>query len=611
MKRCLLFTCVAFSLLLASASLHQGGPATAAGSGRIWHVSEAGNDLTGGGTQQSPLGMIQTAINAASHGDTVLVEKGTYVENINFLGKAILVASHFTFDGLESSIESTVIDGGGSGTVVTFDSGEDFNSVIQGFTITGGYAAYGGGILCVGSSPTIRENFVVENESFTTRGGPGIYCSNESHARIYRNLVARCTAPAAIVANGSCHPQLVNNTVCYNSWGGISIAAGSEGYLKNNIFCDNGPYGVHVSGSSFDLSYNDVFGQDENYAGDIGDQTGINGNISEDPLMYDPWTGDYHLTVSSPCIDAGDPADSVPPGGGLAVDMGAFEFIYSDRYVRYRSHQIDDSGGNNNGAINPGEAIAMPVTVENTGFDTAYTVTGTLRTANPYVLVTDSIKQYGDIPPYQQASSIGSYQFEVGPGCPDSNLIIFELELADGISTWLSAFVEVVNDTGFGLFVVPTSVGVEGADTVSLEVIVVSLGGFGSQVTLSHSGLPSGMTATFDPDQLIPTDTSVFTIVSSPDAEQGTFLVTITGSGGGTSHDTEFELGTFFRGDANGDGIIDVGDPLYILNWLFKGTQPPSPIEAGDANCNQTVDLGDAVYLLGYLFKGSDPPGCP
>jgi hypothetical protein len=314
--------------------------------------------------------------------------------------------------------------------------------------------------------------------------------------------------------------------------------------------------------------------------------------------------------VSSPCIDAGDPADSVPPGGGLAVDMGAFEFIYHNRYVRYRSHQIDDSGGNNNGAINPGEAIAMSITVENTGFDTAYTVTGTLRTADPYVMVTDSIKPYGDIPPYQEASSIGSYQFEVGPGCPDSNLVIFELELADGISTWLSVFVEVVNDTGFGLFVVPTSVGVEGADTVSLEVIVVSLGGFGSQVTLSHSGLPSGMTGTFDPDQLIPTDTSVFTIVSSPDAEEGTFIVTITGSGGGSSHETEFELKTFFRGDANGDGRIDVGDPIYVLNYLFKGDDPPTPYEAGDANCNGTVDLGDAVYLLGYLFKGGPAPSC-
>lgn len=203
MKRCLLFICVAFSLLLASASLHGGDPALAADSGRIWHVSEAGNDLTGDGTQESPLGMIQTAINAASHGDTVLVEKGTYVENINFLGKAILLASHFIFDGLESSIDSTVIDGGGSGTVVTFDSGEDSSSVLRGFTITGGYATYGAGILCIGSSPTITENFVVENQSSTGLGGPGVYCLNQSHVRIFRNVVARCIGPAAITTGRS------------------------------------------------------------------------------------------------------------------------------------------------------------------------------------------------------------------------------------------------------------------------------------------------------------------------------------------------------------------------------------------------------------------------
>ena len=49
---------------------------------------------------------------------------------------------------------------------------------------------------------------------------------------------------------------------------------------------------------------------------------------------------------------------------------------------------------------------------------------------------------------------------------------------------------------------------------------------------------------------------------------------------------------------------------LYILNYLFKGGPRPCPMEAGDANCNGVVDLGDAIYALNYLFKGGPAPSC-
>jgi hypothetical protein len=65
------------------------------------------------------------------------------------------------------------------------------------------------------------------------------------------------------------------------------------------------------------------------------------------------------------------------------------------------------------------------------------------------------------------------------------------------------------------------------------------------------------------------------------------------------------------RGDVNGDSVIDVGDAVYILNYLFKGGPPPLPVASGDTNCDGIVDIGDAVYLLNYLFKGGPPPDCP
>jgi hypothetical protein len=73
---------------------------------------------------------------------------------------------------------------------------------------------------------------------------------------------------------------------------------------------------------------------------------------------------------------------------------------------------------------------------------------------------------------------------------------------------------------------------------------------------------------------------------------------------------TVTESSSFIRGDANGDGIINLGDAVYVLNYLFKGGPAPNPLDAGDANCDGTVDLGDAVYILNYLFKGGPPPGC-
>jgi hypothetical protein len=63
-------------------------------------------------------------------------------------------------------------------------------------------------------------------------------------------------------------------------------------------------------------------------------------------------------------------------------------------------------------------------------------------------------------------------------------------------------------------------------------------------------------------------------------------------------------------GDANGDGIIDVTDAIYVLNYLFKGGPAPDPLEAGDANCDSIVDVTDAIFILNYLFKGGPEPNC-
>jgi hypothetical protein len=67
---------------------------------------------------------------------------------------------------------------------------------------------------------------------------------------------------------------------------------------------------------------------------------------------------------------------------------------------------------------------------------------------------------------------------------------------------------------------------------------------------------------------------------------------------------------TFVRGDATGDGVIDISDVVYLLNYLFVGGPAPVPLAAGDANSDGVVDASDLVYLLNYLFVGGPPPRC-
>lgn len=67
---------------------------------------------------------------------------------------------------------------------------------------------------------------------------------------------------------------------------------------------------------------------------------------------------------------------------------------------------------------------------------------------------------------------------------------------------------------------------------------------------------------------------------------------------------------TYLHGDANGDRLIDVGDVVYLINYLYKNGSAPNPLQAGDATCDSVVDVGDVVYLINYLFKSGPAPSC-
>jgi hypothetical protein len=57
-------------------------------------------------------------------------------------------------------------------------------------------------------------------------------------------------------------------------------------------------------------------------------------------------------------------------------------------------------------------------------------------------------------------------------------------------------------------------------------------------------------------------------------------------------------------GDVTNDGIIDAGDIIYMINYLFKHGQSPAPLLRGDITGNGVIEAGDIVALINYLFKG-------
>ena len=183
---------------------------------------------------------IQEGIDISADGDTVLVQLiGTYVENINFSGKDITVSSLYLTTQDTSYISQTIIDGNQTGSVVTFESGEDNTAVLCGFTITNGYYNNGGGIKCINSDPIIEDVIITNNSS-----GEGGGLHFESSMAMLRNMIISensATAGGGIFclnANISLENiSIVNNSSSWN--GGGIYTHDSNPSLTNVTFSNN------------------------------------------------------------------------------------------------------------------------------------------------------------------------------------------------------------------------------------------------------------------------------------------------------------------------------------------------------------------------------------
>jgi hypothetical protein len=95
--------------------------------------------------------------------------------------------------------------------------------------------------------------------------------------------------------------------------------------------------------------------------------------------------------------------------------------------------------------------------------------------------------------------------------------------------------------------------------------------------------------------------------------DHGNVYVTGTSRNGGSREDfvtVKYAQTGLWRGDTNADGIIDLGDLVYLANFLYRGGPAPDPLTIGDCNCGQTIELGDLVILIDYLFREGPSPDC-
>ncbi len=137
---------------------------------------------------------IQGAIGAATGGDEIVVAPGVYPERIDLLGKDVVVRS-------SGGASVTTIDASGLGSlgpVVRCDSGETSACVVEGFTVTGGSAPNGAGMLIAdGASPTVRAcvfEFNTATGQPASQGGGGIGVINGGSPLIERCVIAHNSA---------------------------------------------------------------------------------------------------------------------------------------------------------------------------------------------------------------------------------------------------------------------------------------------------------------------------------------------------------------------------------------------------------------------------------
>lgn len=244
---------------------------------------------------------IQSAINAASNGDSVVIQPGVYNENINIGGKNITVkVFNKNFD--------TVINGGQNGPTVTFSGAEGPNCRLSNLVITNGKAAQGGGIRGNHTMANIRNCTIISNEA--TGDGGGIHG--------VAGLIENCTIAFNTASNGggvaACDGTLDGNTIenneATNDGGGIYD---SPGIIISNRIRNNE---AKFYGGGIASSHGYIIGNTIN-----NNSTKATGPVNA-PLAFGGAIADAEGTVTKNLIRNNESAGD---GGGISSSTGLIQ----------------------------------------------------------------------------------------------------------------------------------------------------------------------------------------------------------------------------------------------------------------------------------------------
>jgi hypothetical protein len=107
--------------------------------------------------------------------------------------------------------------------------------------------------------------------------------------------------------------------------------------------------------------------------------------------------------------------------------------------------------------------------------------------------------------------------------------------------------------------------------------------------------------------------------VNSPDfTAEGVFLqytgsAALVDAGMADYYDHVFLTSIFYSedtlvGDANRDGSVNIGDAVFLVNYVFNNGPTPLPSDIGNVNCDNDCDAGDVVYLINHIFNNGPEP---
>jgi predicted outer membrane repeat protein len=287
-------------------------------SGPVWHVSTTGSDSMGDGSEENPFGSIQIGLDSSSEGDTVLVESGTYVENI------IWPATN-GIQLIGSGEENCVIDGDSTARVITIHDSLNVNidttTHITGFTIQNGVSDLenitekpGAGIYCVNASPMLTDCTIKENYSYGDGGGIALLDSSDmiiTNIKFQNNMARGWRTPGQwpryrgkgggiFIVNSD--PVITNVEITDNYageyGGGVYLLYSSASFTDFTISGNIGSGSLQKGGGvSCESTPNATFTE-----GIIADNVGpyLGGGIAVSPAMYD--SSSFHVELTNVLI---------------------------------------------------------------------------------------------------------------------------------------------------------------------------------------------------------------------------------------------------------------------------------------------------------------------